>query len=575
MGETFGAMSLTTTITTARRRSCILLFLVLAIAGCVRPPPDLVLVNGRIYTFGRTDGSPVAQAIAIRDGRVIAVDDTVTIEDMAGSETTIIDLEGATALPGLTDAHAHLFNLGRSLSGADLRGAGSPAEVVERLAAFAEGLPDGGWLRGRGWDQNDWDPPVYPDRTLLDDAFGDRPVYLERIDGHAGWANTAALAAAGITADTPDPEGGEILRDPETGEPTGILIDAAEFLVTDKIPAPGPADLDRQLAAAAALAVSKGLTGVHEMGVTTDELAALQRAEASGTLPLRVVAYLAGEPALKAYRGEPLRPGPEALVRLEGVKYYADGALGSRGAALKQDYSDRPGHRGLLLQSHAQLALNVKAAVDRGFSVAVHAIGDEGNHVSLDAIQQGHGASRAEHGEVPRVSEAGHRIEHAQVVDPAEFGRFAELGVIPSVQPTHCTSDMPWAPDRLGPDRLAGAYAWREFLDRNLILPLGSDFPVEEVSPLFGLYAAVTRQTPDGHPPGGWSPRHRLTREEAILGFTRWPAEAIGVAEWGRLRPGDRADITVFDGNPLRIPAERLLDLKVRLVVVEGRVRSQ
>jgi hypothetical protein len=311
------------------------------------------------------------------------------------------------------------------------------------------------------------------------------------------------------------------------------------------------------------------------MGVTTEELAALQRADAEGTLPLRVVAYLAGAPALVAYRGEPLRPGPEAMLRLEGVKYYADGALGSRGAALKQDYSDRPGHRGLLLQSHAQLALNVKAAVDRGFSVAVHAIGDEGNHVALDAIQQGHGASRAEHREVPRVSEAGHRIEHAQVVDPAEFGRFTELGITPSVQPTHCTSDMPWAPDRLGPERLAGAYAWREFLDRNLILPLGSDFPVEEVSPLFGLYAAVTRQTPEGHPPGGWSPEHRLTREEAILGFTRWPAEAIGVDEWGRLRPGDRADVTVLDGDPLRVPAERLLDLGVRLVVVEGKIRSE
>jgi hypothetical protein len=541
----------------------------------VDPPLDLVLVNGRIYTFDRPDGSPVVQAIAIRGGQVVATDDTVTIEDMAGSETAIVDLAGATALPGLTDAHAHLFNLGRSLSWADLRGARSAAEAVERVAALANGFPDGAWLRGRGWDQNDWDPPVYPDRQLLDRAFGDRPVYLERIDGHAGWANSAALSAAGIDAETPDPEGGEIIRDPSTGEPTGILIDNAEALVTRAIPSPGPGELDRQLAAAGKVAVSRGLTGVHEMGVTTEELAALQRADAEGTLPLRVVAYLAGAPALVAYRGEPLRPGPEAMLRLEGVKYYADGALGSRGAALKQDYSDRPGHRGLLLQSHAQLALNVKAAVDRGFSVAVHAIGDEGNHVALDAIQQGHGASRAEHREVPRVSDAGHRIEHAQVVDPAEFGRFTELGITPSVQPTHCTSDMPWAPDRLGPERLAGAYAWREFLDRNLILPLGSDFPVEEVSPLFGLYAAVTRQTPEGHPPGGWSPEHRLTREEAILGFTRWPAEAIGVDEWGRLRPGDRADVTVLDGDPLRVPAERLLDLGVRLVVVEGKIRSE
>ncbi len=531
-----------------------------------------MLVNGTVYTFGSDDGSPVVEALAIRDGAVVAAGDSAAIRRLADAGTRMLDLEGATAIPGLSDAHAHLFNLGRSLSWADLRGTRSAAEAVERTAALAAELPDGSWLRGRGWDQNDWDPPAYPDRRLLDAAFGDRPVYLERIDGHAGWASSAALAAAGIDADTPDPEGGEILRDPQTGEPTGILIDAAENLVRAVIPKPTATDLDRQLAAAAAKAVSHGLVGVHEMGVTLEELAALQRADAGGTLPLRVVAYLGGAPALENYQGSPVRPDAESLLRLEGVKYYADGALGSRGAALKADYSDRPGHRGLLIQSHAELTLRVKAAVDRGFSVAVHAIGDEGNHVALDAIQQGHGAALADHGEVPAITEARHRIEHVQVVDPAEFGRFAELGVIPSMQPTHCTSDMPWAPDRLGPERVKGAYAWREFLDRNLILPLGSDFPVEQVSPLFGLYAAVTRQTPDGQPPGGWSPEHRLTRAEAVLGFTAWAGEAAGVPQWGRLRSGDRADVTVFDGDPMTVAPAELLELDVRTVIVDGRI---
>ena len=556
-----------------RRRKLLLILLTLAASGCADPPPDLVLVNGTVYTFEADDGTPVVKALAVRDGAVIAAGDSAAIRRLAGSGTRIVDLEGTTAIPGLADAHAHLFNLGRSLSWADLRGTRSAAEAVERALALAAELPEGAWVRGRGWDQNDWDPATYPDKPLLDAAFGDRPVYLERIDGHAGWASSAALAAAGIDADTPDPAGGEILRDPTTGDPTGILIDTAENLVNAVIPRPTADDLDRQLAAAAREAVSQGLVGVHEMGVTLEEFAALQRAEAAGALPLRVVAYLGGEPALKQYRGDPVRPGPQSLLRLEGVKYYADGALGSRGAALKADYSDRPGHRGLLIQSPAELTLKVKSAVDRGFSVAVHAIGDEGNHVALDAIQQGHGAALADHGEVPAITEARHRIEHAQVVDPAEFGRFAELGVIPSMQPTHCTSDMPWAPDRIGPERIKGAYAWREFLDRNLILPLGSDFPVEQVSPLLGLYAAVTRQAPDGHPPGGWSPEHRLTRAEAILGFTAWAGEAAGVPQWGRLRIGDRADITVLDGDPMTVPPADLLNLGIRMVIVDGQVR--
>jgi predicted amidohydrolase YtcJ len=309
------------------------------------------------------------------------------------------------------------------------------------------------------------------------------------------------------------------------------------------------------------------------MGVSLDELAALRRAEAAGTLPLRVVVYLGGASTLAAYEGGPERPGPNGLLRVEGVKYYVDGALGSRGAALFDDYSDRPDHRGLLMQSEDVLAQQIAAAAERGFSVAVHAIGDRGNRVALAAIETGHARAASSREALPALRDARHRIEHVQVVHPEDFGRFARLGVIPSMQPTHCTSDMPWAPDRVGPDRIVGAYAWREFLDRGLILPLGSDFPVEEVSPLYGLYAAVTRQTIDGQPTGGWAPDQRLTREEAILGFTAWAAEAAGVPQWGRLRVGDRADLTVWDDNPMTVAPDKLLGLEVQYVVVEGIVR--
>jgi predicted amidohydrolase YtcJ len=552
-----------------------LVLLALLFCACSsRPSADLLLYGGRIYTFGADDGTPVVEALAIYDGQVIAAGNVAQLQRFVGPRTERVDLAGGVAVPGLVDAHAHIFNLGRLLEIADLRGTTSIEEILTRLQARAQSLPEGVWLRGRGWDQNDWVEKSFPDKSSLDERFGERPVYLERVDGHAGWVNSAALRAASITAATTDPAGGEILRD-ASGEPTGIVVDAAEELITDVMPPEGAADLDRILAAALDECASHGLTGVHEMGVDAAEWAALQRADAAGTLKLRIVAYLDGADALDAYAGEALRPGPKARLRLSGVKLYADGALGSRGAALLEDYSDRPGHQGLLRSSPEQLTESVRRAVARGFSVAIHAIGDRGNRVALDAIEQGHAAALAANGSIGALRAAHHRVEHVQILHPDDIGRFAQLGVLPSMQPTHCTSDMPWAPERLGPHRLAGAYAWRSLREHGCVLPLGSDFPVEEVSPLYGLYAAVTRRGVDGTPAEGWAPEQALTIQEALLGFGAWASEAAGVPQWGRLRAGDRADITVFDRDPLVVPAQELLQLQIRARLVEGRLDTR
>jgi len=554
---------------------------VVAILGTLHPQAtsgsetvEIIFHGGTIYSFSRDDGSPV-EAIAVAGGRVAAIGPLAEVENLATSATRRIDLQGATLLPGLVDAHAHLFNLGRSLQQAQLRGTVSADDCIERAQATEATLPPGVWLQGRGWDQNDWEVQMYPDRRLLDEAFGDRPVYLRRIDGHAAWVNSAALAAAGIDSDTPDPEGGEILRDPATGEATGIVIDAAEDLVTDAIPVETAEQLDRIVALATEDARAKGLVGVHEMGVTLAQWGALQRAAAAGTLPIRVVAYLGGRKVLDEYEGGPIRPEASARLRLEGVKLYADGALGSRGAALLADYSDRPGHRGLMQSSEEALTQAAAKSLERGFSVALHAIGDRGNRIALAAISNGYAAAKHARQDLPDLRDMRCRIEHAQIVHPDDIPRFGQLGILPSMQPTHCTSDMPWAPVRLGEARLVGAYAWRSFRASGTIVPLGSDFPVEKVSPLLGLHAALTRQQPDGNPEGGWSPDQRLSPQEAVLGFTAWAADACGVAEWGRLRRGDQADMTILSVDPLKHGPQEILGARVVGTVVGGELSAQ
>lgn len=479
-----------------------------------------------------------------------------------------VDAGDAVVVPGLIDAHGHLMNLGASLLSADLAGAADKAEVIARLTAFARELPEGAWLQGRGWDQNRWPDPVFPTAADLDAAFPDRPVWLVRVDGHAGWANTRAMQLAAARDGAPDlagdwqPEGSRIER--RHGQATGVFVGpAARALIEAAMPAPTPAlrrhTLERALSATAAV----GLTGVHDMGVSREDLALMRELADEGRLPLRIWAYADGDDdALADLCTQGLYTHPGGRLQMHGVKLFIDGALGSRGAALLAPYSDDAHNHGLLAHSPEAFVQLVSRARDCGVQVATHAIGDRGNQVVLDAYAQVLGEAAAERR---------WRIEHAQVVAVEDIARFARTGVIASMQPTHATSDMPWAQARVGQARMAGAYAWQAFVSAGVPLALGSDFPVESVDPRQGLAAAVTRQDATGAPPGGWRADQALSATQALHGFTQGAAYAASAEhEVGRLMPGMRADFVVLDADPLTVPGPALRSLSVRATWVDG-----
>ncbi|HET8819539.1 MAG TPA: amidohydrolase [Xanthomonadaceae bacterium] len=511
---------------------------------------------------------PVAGAMAFDDaGEVLAV-------GVAGElfarwpDARRLDLGDATVVPGLIDAHGHVAGLGLSRMRVELEGTRDKAEVLERLRAFEATLGPGEWLLGRGWDQNDWPEQVFPTAADLDAAFPDRPVWLARIDGHAGWANSAALRAIGQPLDASgargdwQPAGGRIIRDAQ-GRATGVLVDGAMALVDAVLPAMDLAAAERALALGMQEAARHGLTGVHDAGVSLLQMEAYRNLADRGEMPVRIHAMADGDAAALAWlceEGPYHHPG--GRLQMRAVKLYVDGALGSRGAALLEDYSDDPGNRGLVLMSPDALGAAVARARDCGIQVATHAIGDRGNRLVLDAYAgalEGHPGLRW-------------RIEHAQVLAPEDLPRLAQLGVIASMQPTHATSDMPWAGDRLGPERIHGAYAWRSLRDSGARLALGSDFPVESVDPRLGLFAAATRTNAAGDPVGGWLPGELLTPFEALRGFTRdaaWAGFAEG--ETGTLGRGMRADFVVLAEDPLGIPASGLDDLTVLSTWVDGK----
>ena len=525
-----------------------------------------VLTATRVHTSD--PDRPVVEALAWdATGRVLAVGDAKALLARY-PDAKRIDAAGKTVIPGLIDAHGHVMGLGYALMRVDLVDARDKAEVVARLRAYEKQLPPNAWLLGSGWDQNDWPEKAFPTAADLDAAFPERPVWLERVDGHAGWANSAALRAAATKAARPlegdwQPDGGRIER--IEGKPSGVFVDAAMSLVHAVVPAPDTAYRRQALEKALQAAVRNGLTGVHDMGVSREDLALMVQFADEQRLPLRIDAYADGDGAALAdlcARG--LYGHAGGRLQMRGVKLYADGALGSRGAALLEDYSDDPGNRGLLVTEPGALEAAMRKAHGCGVQVATHAIGDRGNRLVLDAYQRVlGGTAKMDHR---------WRIEHAQVVAPEEFPRFAELGVIASMQPTHATSDMPWAQDRLGPVRIKGAYAWQRMQANGVKLALGSDFPVESVDPRRGLHAAVTRQDVHDHPAGGWRAAERLSAAEALRGFT---ADAAWAAhderDVGRLAPGFRADFVVLDEDPLAVPGEQLDDLHVRSTWVDGK----
>jgi predicted amidohydrolase YtcJ len=528
-------------------------------------PGAMLIHNARIYTgdAGFTLIENGAMAIS-EEGEIVALGDS---EPMLRTfpEARQVDLGGKPVLPGLIDSHGHLAGLALSYTRANLTGTKSKAEVISRLYEFEATLAEDAWLLGRGWDQNDWPEQDFPSRQDLDVEFPNRPVWLRRIDGHAAWGNSVALAQADrdLSGDW-QPEGGAIHRD-EKGQPTGVFIDHAMSLVDSAVPAISREVLSAALDRASQTLNALGLTGVHDPGIDRATVELYLEKIRAGKFPLRVYAMADGMNETTSWLCEngPI-DDPSGRLVMRSVKLYGDGALGSRGAALLEDYSDDPGNRGLLFVSQQQMEANMRRIMACGLQIGVHAIGDAGNRQVLDAYEK----LIAELPDNP----GRHRIEHAQVLDPADIQRFARMGVIAAMQPTHATSDMYWAVDRLGGERSRGAYAWRSLLDSGATLAFGSDFPVEEVNPMLGIYAAVTRQDMQGWPEGGWYPEQGVSREEAIRAFTLDAAFAAFMEdETGSLEVGKRADFIVLDRDILEVPAGEIFQILVEQTWLDGK----
>ncbi|MGD8330976.1 MAG: amidohydrolase [Acidobacteriota bacterium] len=554
--------------------------------GFTPPPADLVLRGGRVYTldWGEPDRSgepaadaphdasgwhPDATAVATERGTILFVGDDEGVERYIGNRTRVVELDGATLIPGLVDAHTHVLNLGTTLEQVDLVDAVDEADAVARVASRARDVPAGSWIIGYGWDDGAW-ADDYPDKALLSQAVPDHPVLMRGLHGFAVWGNQAALDAARIGAATPDPEGGIIERD-ASGNPTGLLRDRATELLTGAVPPPTPEQIEARYLLGFGEMARSGFTMVHEAGVDAPAMRALENLAAGGRLPLRVYAMLdARDPELlrRWMRWGPDTDGNDLLIT-RAVKAYYDGALGSRGARLLEPYSDRPDEYGVAGNEYGFDEELVAQMMGAGFQAAVHAIGDAGNRETLDFFER---VLRRD----PGARALRNRVEHAQVVQAGDFWRFRTLGLTASMQPPHAVEDKAWAIERLGPERLAGAYAWRTFRAIRVPLVFSSDLPGSDHDIFYGLHSAIARTDKELQPPGGWFPDQRMSAEEALRGYTSWAARAALVeATAGRLAVGLWADMTVLDIDPLAVGStdpDALLRGHILMTIVDGRV---
>lgn len=541
--------------------------------GCNRTAPklssqkaDLVLLNGKIVIVDKSFS--FSQAVAVKGDKILAVGSDKQIKSHIGPKTEVIELTGRCVVPGLIDAHGHLYKLGLLLRSMDVRGTTSFEQIAKMVADRAMQTKPGEWIIGRSWDQNDWAVKKMPTHELLSKAAPDHPVCLTRVDGHACIANKKAMELAGITKDTKEPSGGKILRD-INGEPTGVFVDKAMGLVSGKIPKPSDEQIRKAIELASESCLAVGLTGMHDAGCGLDMVEHYKYLIGQGKLGIRINVMLSNLDYDRAEDYEAKNMFDDFnnhQLRAKSVKLMIDGALGSRGAAMFEDYSDMAGNRGLLTDSYENVLRVARDGLRCGFQLCVHAIGDRGNRIVLDAFEQ---ALK----ENPK-SDHRFRIEHAQTVSPEDIPRFKRLGVIPSMQPTHATSDMYWAGDRVGPERVKGSYAWRKFLESGCVIPCGSDFPVEKNNPMLGIYAAVTRQDEKGWPEGGWRPEERMTRQEVIRGFTIWAAQAAFQEDvLGSIEIGKLADMVVLSKDITSIEPKEILTTKADHTIVAGRVR--
>ncbi len=555
-------------------------------AGCRDQPEsgaDLLLVNGRVYTLDwgepspdgtiaadapHDDGGwhPDAEAVAVTDGRIVFVGSVGDAESHRGSTTRVIDVGGAVVLPGLVDSHAHIQELGRKKVQVDLVGVESEEEAIARVAESSSDVAPGEWIVGWGWDEGAW-ANRYPSAARLSERFPDNPVVLRSLHGFAVWGNRLALGRAGIDRTTPDPDGGRILRD-DSGDPTGILIDRAATLLTSAIPETSDEQMKTFVLAGLETMARDGYVAVHQAGADAQVMRAFEELEAEDRLPIRVYAMISLRDEDLCRRWIDRGPRVDgSMLTVRSVKAYYDAALGSRGARLLDDYSDRPGHRGVSGADYGfdqELAATMMRA---GFQIGVHAIGDAGNRESLDFLESVLQAS-------PETRALRHRVEHAQVVHADDVARFAPAGIIAAMQPPHCVEDKSWAEDRLGPERVKGAYAWRTLRRAGVPLTFSADLAGSDHDIFYGLHAAITRRDTQLQPPGGWYPEQVMTAEEALRGYTTWSAYAAGWEDrTGVLKPGMWADITVTDVDPLALgesdPA-RLLDGRILATFVAG-----
>ncbi len=572
-------------------KSILFLFILITLTSCSSEMPDRVFYNGKIYTLD--DKNSIFEAVAVKDGLIYDLD---TSEELLKkySDVEKIDLKNSIMLPGFIDAHGHITGYGENLLQIDLVGTNSQEEIAELVNKKAKQVEKGKWILGIGWDQNDWQDKSWPDHRILDKAAPDHPVALTRIDGHALWVNKKALELAGINKSTPNPDGGEIKKD-KIGNPTGVLIDNAMNLVYKIIPPPTEEELINTILVSARNLIKYGITSVHDMGVGERTIQIYKKLADDGLLPIRIHAYVdgIGETWEKYLQEGKLVGYGNNFVNVDGIKLFVDGAMGSRGALMSEPYQDDPDNYGLLLLSEDEIYKVSKDALQKGLQVATHAIGDSGNFLVLNAYEKA----------INELYPADHRlrIEHVQVIKPEDAKRLAKLKVIPSMQPVHATSDMPWAEARLGPERVKWSYALRMVLNESKMIAGGSDFPVENPSVLEGIYAAVRRQDKNGLPrnskdvemlvrekkwviskegitnpanfENGWYPDQKLTIEEAMKCFTKWAAYAVFEEnKKGTIEIGKWADFTVIDKDIFKIEPKEILNTNVVMTIVNGKV---
>jgi predicted amidohydrolase YtcJ len=531
---------------------------------------DGVFINGNIYTVNAKQ--PQAEAVAVKNRRIVFVGPIADIQRFRGEHTRVVDLHGRTLVPGLTDSHCHIFGIGEREMRFNLEGIDSLEAFLAKVKERVARAPRGHWITGRGWIETFWKLPQFPTREDLDKIAADNPILLTRADGHAAIANTAALKIAQIDKNTPNPFGGEILKDKKSGEPTGMLLDNAQDLVAKEIPQATEAEREEAFLRGVEREIKLGWCEIQNAGSHAEDIKIIRKCLEGGKVKLRVInaVYGPGEEAERFLReGQALNAYDHHFTQ-RTIKVIFDGALGSRGAALLKPYGDASDTSGFLTEKESDLKPMLEEALRRGVQVETHAIGDRANRIILNLYEE---AFRAVSLEQRKIHEPRWRVEHAQILDAADLPRFAKLGVIPSMQPSHAISDLFFAPSRLGMQRLAGAYAWQSLIKSGCIIAGGSDAPIERGEPMIEFYAAVARKSVKGFSGEGWHPEQAVSREQALKMFTLWPAyAAFEENDKGSIEVGKLADFTVLSRDIMKIPEPEILNTRCVMTVIDGEV---